>query len=111
MVVHFYMALVRPHIDCCVQFGTLTSKEGIELLKRVQGRTMILVKGLENMTYGEWMRKLKPFSLEERMQRGDLITLYNFLKRGCSEEGAGLFSGDLLKCKETDSACTREGLD
>lgn len=60
----------------------------------MQGRTTELVKGLENMTYGERMRKLESFSLEERMQQGDLITLYNYVKRGCSEEGAGLSSGD-----------------
>jgi len=43
---------------------------------------MKLVKGLENMTYEGWMRKLEPFSLEERMEKRGLITLYNYPKGG-----------------------------
>jgi len=54
--VALYLALVRPHLECCAQFWVPYSKKGIEALECLQTRSTKLMKGLEHKSYVEWLR-------------------------------------------------------
>lgn len=76
MIVPLYSALMKPHLEYCIESLGPQHKKHVELLDEVWRRTLKIIKGLEHVCCEERLIELGLFCLEKRKLWGELIAAF-----------------------------------
>ena len=74
-----YKAIVRPHLEYCIQAWSPYLRKDIYILEKIQRRATELIPGLRDLRYEERLKECGLTTLETRRLRGDQIEVFKML--------------------------------
>ena len=78
LIIPLYKAIVRPHLEYCIQAWRPYRKKGIDTLERIQRATKMIPE-LRDLSYEERLKECGLTTLETRRLRGDQIEVFKIL--------------------------------
>ena len=79
LIIPLYKAIVRPHLEYCIQAWRPYRKKDIYTLERIQRRATKMIPELRDLSYEERLKECSLTTLETRRLRGDQIEVFKIL--------------------------------
>ena len=79
LIIPLYKAIVRPHLEYCIQAWRPYRKKDIDTLERIQRRATKMIPELRDLSYEERLNECGLTTLETRRLRGDQIEVFKIL--------------------------------